>query len=383
MNDWGLTIAGFRPKTFHAIKEELESALRSAVDKDLRFTPDTIAGQITGIIANQTRQVWEMAAGLYASLDSNTASGRALDALCALSGTYRKQAAPSRAVIQATLAAGAKLPKGIIIADESNTNARFKIEKEVENDTNEQKSLSVEVVAEENGPIYVEAGRLTKIVTPHAGLVAVNNPEDAIPGCLIESDAELRIRRLQELGAPGSSTQGAMTARLLKVKGVEAVHIEEQDQGFCAFVLGGDDQEIAETIWQHKALGVHTHGLITREVKASNGQLKTIKFDRPKPIEISLHLNLRVKQSLSNHELAELKDAIVKYCKDKFSFGHVPYTAQIYPVLFAHEKILDVMSIQFRRNGNTDDVPRVVNPHEVLTIAQPDIHIEQVLEDRP
>lgn len=317
MNDWGLTTAGFKPKTFHVIKEEIESALRSTVDKDLRFTPDTIAGQLTGIIANQIRQVWEMAAGLYASLDSNTASGRALDALCALGGTYRKQAAPSRVVIQVTLAAGARLPKGILIADESNTSARFKIEKEVKNDTNEQKTFSAEAVAEENGPIYVEAGKLTKVVTPHAGLIAINNPDDALPGRFVESDADLCVRRIKELCASGSSTEGALSARLLKIKGVEAVYIEEHDHGFCAYVLGGDDQEIAETLWQHKALGVHTYGSITREVKASNGQLKSINFDRPKAIELSLHLKLKVKSSLSAHELTELANDIARYCKDE------------------------------------------------------------------
>lgn len=380
MTDWGLLTAGFRPKTFHAIKEEIEDQLKKTVDPHLRFSSDTVAGQITGIIANQTRQVWEMAAALFSSLDSNTASGRSLDALCALTGTYRLQAAPTRAIIQVTLAAGATLPKGIVVADDTNANARFKTQEDVTNTANEQNSLSVEVVAEEFGPIHVEAGKLTKIVTPHAGLIAINNPEDAIPGRLIESDADLRLRRIKELGAPGSSTHGAMKARLLKVKGVLAVHIEEQDHGFCAYVLGGDDQQIAETIWQHKPLGIHTYGEIKREVVISNGQKKLVRFNRPIAIDLSLHLNIKVKYHLDNVELIGLKDDIVKYCKEKFSFGHVPYTAQIYPVLFAHEKILDVISIQFRRNGSAEAVPRVVGPHEVLSIANDNIHIEQVLE---
>lgn len=380
MTEWGLVAAGFRPKTFHAIKEEIEDQLIKTVDPLLRFTPDTIAGQITGIVANQTRQVWEMAAGLYASLDGNSASGRALDALCALSGTYRKQAAQGRAVIQATLAPGATLPAGLIVADENNADARFKTQAEIKNTTNNQQSFSVEVIAEELGPIHVHAGKLTKIVTPHAGLIAINNPEDAIPGRLVESDADLRLRRIKELGAPGSSTHGAMTARLLRLNGVEAVHIEEQDHGFCAYVSGGDEQEIAEAIWQHKPLGVHAYGEVRKEITASNGQKKLIRFNRPLSIELSLHLNIRVKHELNNPELDELKGDIVKYCKEKFRFGHVPYTAQVYPVLFAHENILDVISIQFRRNGSAEDVPRVVSPHEVLSIANDNIHIEQVLE---
>jgi uncharacterized phage protein gp47/JayE len=160
MTDWGILSSGFKPKSFHEIKEEMEFALKSAIDKDLHFTPDTIAGQITGIFANQVRQVWEMAAGLYTAFDSHTASGKALDALCALTGTYRKQAAPSRAVIQAILAPGATLAAGIMVADETNTNARFKTQEEILNTTNTQKAFSAKVIAEEIGPIHVKAGKL-------------------------------------------------------------------------------------------------------------------------------------------------------------------------------------------------------------------------------
>jgi uncharacterized phage protein gp47/JayE len=80
------------------------------------------------------------------------------------------------------------------VADETNTNARFKTQKEIVNTTNTQKAFSAEVVAEEIGPIHVKAGSLTKIVTPHADLISVNNPEDAVIGRLMEMDEELRIR---------------------------------------------------------------------------------------------------------------------------------------------------------------------------------------------
>lgn len=74
---------------------------------------------------------------------------------------------------------------------------------------------------------------------------------------------------------------------------------------------------------------------------------------------------------------------LLDIAKTKFSFRRIPYAAQIYPVLLAHEKILDVISILFRRNGITDGLPRMVHPHEVLTILHQNIHIEQALEDRP
>jgi len=382
MSEWGLSATGFKPKTFTLIKEEIELELKKTVDPMLRFTPDTIAGQLTGIIALQTRKIWEMAAVLYSSLDSNAASGKALDALCELTGTYRKQAAPSRAVIQATLAAGAKLPQGTIVADGSNARGQFKTQKEVKNDSNQEKSVPIEVIAEEKGPIYVEAGKLNKIITPHAGLLSVNNPQDAVVGRHIESDAELRLRRIEELSALGSATAESMPARLGKVKDVKAVYIEERIHEFCAYVMGGDEQEIAKTIWQHKPLGVHTFGTITKEVLASNEQIKIISFSRPILIELSLHLNLKVKQIFSREEITYLQSAIATYCKESFSLGDVPYPSQLYSVLFAQDKVLDVVSIQLRHNNRADAVPKSFKPYELVHIASDKIHIEQILEAR-
>lgn len=382
MSEWGLSETGFKPKPFTLIKEELELELKKTIDPMLRFTPDTIAGQLTNIIALQTRKIWEMAAALYSSLDSNAASGRALDALCELTGTYRKQAAPSKAVIQATLAAGAKIPQGTIVADKSNAKAQFKTLQEVKNDSRQEKSFPVEVIAEEKGPVYVEAGKLTEIITRHPGLLSINNPEDAVVGRNIETDAELRLRRIEELSALGSSTAESMPARLRKINSVKDVHIEERTHEFCAYVMGGDEQEIAETIWRYKPLGVQTFGAITKEVSASNGQLKSISFSRPIIIELSLHLNLKVKQIFSSEEISLLRDAITTYCKEKFSMGDVPYPSQIYPLLFSQTKVLDVISIQLRHNNRADAVPQSFKPFELFHIASDKIHIEQILEAR-
>ncbi len=88
---WGLTKHGFKAKDLDAIKNELESALQKQVDPTLNFGDGTVAGQLTAIVANQIRQVWEMAADLFTSLDANTAKGRSLEALCALTGTHRRR----------------------------------------------------------------------------------------------------------------------------------------------------------------------------------------------------------------------------------------------------------------------------------------------------
>jgi uncharacterized phage protein gp47/JayE len=108
---FGLSELGFKSKDLPTIKEELESALRAEVDPTLGFAANSVAGSLTGIIANQACQVWESLSGLYHSLQPDSATGRALDALCSLTGTYRKIASLSRATAVLTVDAKIKVPK--------------------------------------------------------------------------------------------------------------------------------------------------------------------------------------------------------------------------------------------------------------------------------
>src|SRR5690606_38558006 len=109
---FGLLASGFKPKSFHEIKEEVEKTLTSEVDPYLHFGPGCVASVLVSIIANQSRQVWEALAGLYHSLQPDTAQGRALDALCSLTGTYRRKASYSHAKAMLSLNANTTLPAG-------------------------------------------------------------------------------------------------------------------------------------------------------------------------------------------------------------------------------------------------------------------------------
>ena len=89
MSEYGVTLKGFRPKPFEAIQAEIQESFKIHISPTLSFAPNTIAGQLTGIFAAKIREVWEVAAGVYTSLDADSAGGRALTALSSLTGTVR------------------------------------------------------------------------------------------------------------------------------------------------------------------------------------------------------------------------------------------------------------------------------------------------------
>jgi uncharacterized phage protein gp47/JayE len=78
------------------------------------------------------------------------------------------------------------------------------------------------------GPIPCPAGALTNIITPIAGWNSITNLIAGNTGTLVETDAQLRIRRQNSIKLLGSATVPAITAGLLqKVPGVTSAIVFE------------------------------------------------------------------------------------------------------------------------------------------------------------
>ena len=82
--------------------------------------------------------------------------------------------------------------------------------------------------AQNFGPIPLPIGTLTSIFTPIAGWNSITNLIAGTTGTLVETDAQLRIRRQNSIKLLGSATVEAITAGLLqKVPGVTSVEVFE------------------------------------------------------------------------------------------------------------------------------------------------------------
>lgn len=377
-DSFGLSANGFKGKGFKEIKGELESELLSHVDPTLRFSPDTIAGIITGIIANQASQVWESLNGLYHSLQPHSASGRALDALCSLTGTYRKREDFSRATALLTLDAKTKVTKESRL--QTLGGHFFKVTNGVTNTSEVSAVIEADLIAEEAGEIIAHEDTEAKIMTPIAGWRKAKFKRTYEIGRLKESDDELRLRRFKELKATGSSTVDAICSRLGQIDHVEAVYIKEHPRSFEAIVKGGNDQDIAYVLWQSKPLGVETVGAIECTIIDSTSTPRKIHFNRPWEIQLSLHANLKVKCLLEENALNKLKTSLIDFGKKHFSLGSEVYASRFFPCFFTNPQVLDVMTLQLRDRSSGHVAPTEFKPEQIASLAFKDIHIEQVLE---
>ncbi|APC44454.1 putative baseplate component [Pseudoalteromonas phage PH357] len=105
-----------------------------------------------------------------------------------------------------------------------------------------------------------------------------------------ETDEELRQRFKNSGSVLGKATNRAIRSNLLNVDGVSEVLVIENDSSSIvngqpqhsieAVVIGGDDTEIAETLYDVKAAGIELYGNTTIIIKDVNGQDKGIIFTR-------------------------------------------------------------------------------------------------------
>lgn len=156
----------------------------------------------------------------------------------------------------------------------------------------------------EPGAIFVPTEGLDTINTPVSGWDSVTNLLQGDTGRDVESDVDFRIRRNNSLRISGGGTFDSVRARLRQeVANVTGVFIIQNrsdaidgegrpPHSYEVVISGGDEQEIAEKIWELGPLGIETVGNISRTIVDSQGDNQTIRFSRATQIFVWIRITL-------------------------------------------------------------------------------------------
>lgn len=159
--------------------------------------------------------------------------------------------------------------------------------------------------ATEKGIISAVAGSVVKILTPVSGWYTVTNPTDAVEGTEEETDTQLRLRQQSSMSSSGKSVIETLYGNLMQLEGVtfcrvyQNTTLVEDGRGLPAksiavVIVGGDDDEIALTIFQHVALGVATFGTTLVSVISQQDFEYPIYFSRPEEVPIYISIEVQV-----------------------------------------------------------------------------------------
>lgn len=142
------------------------------------------------------------------------------------------------------------------------------------------------------GAVVCPVGALTTIDSPLVGWDSVYNTVAGAVGRNTETDEELRKRHANAISVTGAATLSAIKSRILgDVDSVQSVAIYENrtnttdgfglpPHSFESVIVGGDNQSIANKLFEVKPAGIETYGNTTVEVTDENGDLQIVRFTR-------------------------------------------------------------------------------------------------------
>ncbi|AUR91509.1 baseplate protein J-like protein [Vibrio phage 1.161.O._10N.261.48.C5] len=176
------------------------------------------------------------------------------------------------------------------------------------------------------------ANSITEIVINSLDIVSVSNPKDFTSGRFEETDPELRARLEDISDQAGVATIPAMQAALTNVSGVTNVLILDNKTDFTnangipprsfeAYVVGGEEQEVGEKLYEVQPAGISTHGDITVLFDDINGDPQSASFSRKgsKIAWVRVDYSLNEEEDFPSDGEQALIDAIISYGNSMYS----------------------------------------------------------------
>lgn len=179
-----------------------------------------------------------------------------------------------------------------------------------------------------DGEVLVNANTINVINTITSGLDEVNNPVAGELGREVETDQEFRARQ-QRIGIynRSSATYNAILSAFNdtnQITGVSYVNLNINDEltenaeGLPAksielVIQGGNDNDIANLLWNTKAGGIATYGNTSIDVIDGAGNTRVVKFSRPVKKYVWFRAVITSSGDLHSNYVEQVKEYIMQY----------------------------------------------------------------------
>jgi hypothetical protein len=313
----GLTALGFDVKTRDQILSDMEGKQLAGISPALDIQPTDPIGVLNGIVADEAFSCWQAIGAVYDGGDPDEAVGDQLTGVALLTGTQREGATKTQVLgCTVNVNPGTYLAGTLVAAVIGSSGSKlFSNKSDVVNSSMSAANETVDFQSVNTGAIQCLAGTLTVIAQPVSGWNSVTNPTDGLIGSGVESDADLRIKRAEELQQAGSTTAGAIKADVLSqmqppttssattsctvlyndtdvtdANGLppHSIEVVARQEGSTS----ADDLALATLILDDKAAGIGTHGNSSKSVVDSQGNSETVYFTRPTDVVLTIAITV-------------------------------------------------------------------------------------------
>lgn len=380
-----LTKNGFTRETYETVLRRMETKAREVFGGNVNTSQRSVLGMILRVVAYPMALLWQDAEDIYHSGFRDTAEGTALDAHAAMFGTTRLPASQAWGYVYVLPRDDMRftLPRGTIFVKEDDTRYYTADDVWVDGRT------TVEVIAEEPGSVgNANKNEIIGLLNPDARVFGVAN--DPIEnGEEIESDASLRRRLDVIVQAVGGSTAKAIEARLLAVGGVRYAFVDENYEGTSiygtplgalqAFVIGGEDRDVAQVINNQRAAGINPYGTETVSIDG-----KEVSFSRPRTATLRITLNIETDATFTDASRVEVRRRVFEAFGGYDDIENIVYDsplrmgegvkrARLIGIAMSVQGVTDASTVIILNNQLVLSTNANVAPDEIIDVTRVDV----------
>lgn len=325
-----------------------------------------------GYLAQETtaniQAVYAAIAWLFNNVDPAYASGRMQDAIARIYFLSRKAATKTTVSALCTGSPGVTLPAGSQAKDEDgNTYSSVSA-----GTFDRSGQATITFACDAPGPISCPASSLTRIMVAVSGWDAITNTEPGIPGSAIENREDFESRRYQSVAKNSIGSTQSILGSVFDLPDVTDCYVIDNPSGETVTagatdypllphsvyvgVVGGEDQEIAQTIWSKKDLGCDMNGNTTVTVYDDSALSSPypeyqITFNRPTGVPILFAITIRQNTLLPSDIVTQIQTAVMSAFNgevdgiDRERMASSIYASTYYGVITSLSNQIDIISI--------------------------------------
>jgi uncharacterized phage protein gp47/JayE len=308
------------------LAEQWQNAFKEQGRPALNVDPETPQGQIIDSETAAIHQKDSELAFLANQFNPKTSSGIWQDALGKIYFLTRKQAINSEAVCTLTGRNGTVVTAGAQIRS-SYDQTLWTLAEDVTINTlvNDTYTAQGTFTCQTAGAVVAGTGTLNQIVTTVAGWDTVSNASAAVVGSEVETQAAFENRRYNSVAKNSRSAEASVYARVADISDVIATYvtgnrtnIAKTVDGYTlsphsiyVAVIGGEDEEIAQAIYNSLSAGCDYNGNTTVVVTDENtGAVENVTFMRPSDYPVYFRVTVQDDGNLPDGYEDIIKEAI-------------------------------------------------------------------------
>lgn len=323
-----ISAAGLSIPSYKDILDNLTASYKSIYGQTVYLGNDSPDFQWISVLALMMSDTMNGIQLAVNNRSPNFAIGAALDSLVKLNGIVRKLATFSLASLLITGSPGALITNGVAVDVNGN-----KWDLPSPTIIGAGGSVTVTATCETAGAINALVGQINAIATPTAGWASVTNPNPAVVGQPIETDAQLRERQALSVELPSQTLLTGTIAAIAATAGVTRYKVLENATGavdafgnpphsVTAVVEGGTNADVANAIYNNRGIGpfmnpTTTAGATTVNITDVNtGIVTPVGFARPTYVQLYVTINAHLLSGGTTATITAIQTAITNYLND-------------------------------------------------------------------